>query len=129
MAAYDKTKNGMAFFDPSRPQDFIFISGTKVSISLLAFSVLQLCCSRQVSCHVLQKWCIFGGSDKEVTLFLRNQAMFGLFKSVGGGYVSDPPKVVQFWRIILRCGSIFVESEQHRLYPHLILRKGHLVTF
>ncbi|KAM3393788.1 hypothetical protein P3S68_002789 [Capsicum galapagoense] len=30
VAAYDKTKNGMAFFDPSRPQDFIFISGTKM---------------------------------------------------------------------------------------------------
>ncbi|KAF3652660.1 ATP-sulfurylase 3, chloroplastic [Capsicum annuum] len=40
VAAYDKTKNGMAFFDPSRPQDFIFISGTKVSISPLALSVL-----------------------------------------------------------------------------------------
>ncbi|CAN4091816.1 unnamed protein product [Withania somnifera] len=30
VAAYDTTKNGMAFFDPSRPQDFIFISGTKM---------------------------------------------------------------------------------------------------
>ncbi|KAG5587932.1 hypothetical protein H5410_048366 [Solanum commersonii] len=30
VAAYDKTQNGMAFFDPSRPQDFLFISGTKM---------------------------------------------------------------------------------------------------
>ncbi|MCD7463040.1 alpha tubulin suppressor [Datura stramonium] len=30
VTAYDKTKNGMAFFDPSRPQDFIFILGTKM---------------------------------------------------------------------------------------------------
>ncbi|KAJ7526688.1 hypothetical protein O6H91_16G018500 [Diphasiastrum complanatum] len=30
VAAYDKTKNQMAFFDPSRPQDFVFISGTKM---------------------------------------------------------------------------------------------------
>ncbi|CAN4116528.1 unnamed protein product [Withania somnifera] len=30
VAAYDKTKNRMAFFDPSRGQDFIFISGTKM---------------------------------------------------------------------------------------------------
>lgn len=31
VAAYDKTQGKMAFFDPSRPQDFLFISGTKVS--------------------------------------------------------------------------------------------------
>ncbi|OVA03455.1 sulfate adenylyltransferase catalytic domain [Macleaya cordata] len=30
VAAYDKTQGKMAFFDPSRPQDFIFISGTKM---------------------------------------------------------------------------------------------------
>ncbi|OIT26711.1 PREDICTED: ATP sulfurylase 1, chloroplastic-like [Nicotiana attenuata] len=30
VAAYDKTQNKMAFFDPSRPHDFIFISGTKM---------------------------------------------------------------------------------------------------
>ncbi len=30
MAAYDKTKSSMAFFEPSRAQDFMFISGTKV---------------------------------------------------------------------------------------------------
>ncbi|KAL8171156.1 hypothetical protein V2J09_022960 [Rumex salicifolius] len=30
VAAYDKTQNKMAFFDPSRPQDFVFISGTKM---------------------------------------------------------------------------------------------------
>ncbi|KAG9133627.1 hypothetical protein Leryth_019461 [Lithospermum erythrorhizon] len=30
VAAYDKTQNKMAFFDPSRAQDFVFISGTKM---------------------------------------------------------------------------------------------------
>ncbi|KAG7013521.1 ATP sulfurylase 1, chloroplastic [Cucurbita argyrosperma subsp. argyrosperma] len=30
VAAYDKTRGKMAFFDPSRPQDFLFISGTKM---------------------------------------------------------------------------------------------------
>lgn len=30
VAAYDKTQGRMAFFDPSRPQDFLFISGTKM---------------------------------------------------------------------------------------------------
>ncbi|CAI9287281.1 unnamed protein product [Lactuca saligna] len=30
VAAYDKTKQKMEFFDPSRPQDFLFISGTKM---------------------------------------------------------------------------------------------------
>lgn len=30
VAAYDKTQGKMAFFDASRPQDFVFISGTKV---------------------------------------------------------------------------------------------------
>lgn len=30
VAAYDKTEGKMAFFDPSRPQDFLFISGTKM---------------------------------------------------------------------------------------------------
>ena len=33
VAAYDKTQGRMAFFDPSRPQDFLFISGTKVYIT------------------------------------------------------------------------------------------------
>ena len=32
VAAYDKTQGKMAFFDPSRPQDFLFISGTKVCL-------------------------------------------------------------------------------------------------
>ena len=32
VAAYDKTQGKMAFFDPSRPQDFLFISGTKVCV-------------------------------------------------------------------------------------------------
>ncbi|THU58640.1 hypothetical protein C4D60_Mb03t16500 [Musa balbisiana] len=31
VAAYDKKQQKMAFFDPSRPQDFLFISGTKVT--------------------------------------------------------------------------------------------------
>lgn len=30
VAAYDKKQNRMAFFDPSRPDDFLFISGTKM---------------------------------------------------------------------------------------------------
>ncbi|KAL7220339.1 hypothetical protein ACSBR2_013258 [Camellia fascicularis] len=30
VAAYDKTQSKMAFFDPLRPQDFLFISGTKM---------------------------------------------------------------------------------------------------
>lgn len=30
VAAYDKSQSKMAFFDPSRPGDFIFISGTKM---------------------------------------------------------------------------------------------------
>ncbi|CAL5416213.1 unnamed protein product [Camellia sinensis] len=30
VAAYDKTQGKMAFFDPVRPQDFVFISGTKM---------------------------------------------------------------------------------------------------
>ncbi|XP_024358180.1 ATP sulfurylase 1, chloroplastic [Physcomitrium patens] len=30
VAAYDKTQSQMAFFDPSRAQDFLFISGTKM---------------------------------------------------------------------------------------------------
>jgi 3'-phosphoadenosine 5'-phosphosulfate synthase len=30
VAAYDKTQGKMAFFDPSRSQDFVFISGTKM---------------------------------------------------------------------------------------------------
>ncbi|VDO17477.1 unnamed protein product, partial [Brugia timori] len=30
VAAYDKTKGKMAFFDPSRSEDFKFISGTKM---------------------------------------------------------------------------------------------------
>ena len=30
VAAYDQTVNQMAFFDPSRKDDFLFISGTKM---------------------------------------------------------------------------------------------------
>jgi 3'-phosphoadenosine 5'-phosphosulfate synthase len=39
VAAYDKTQGKMAFFDPSRHGDFLFISGTKVC-SQLIFSIL-----------------------------------------------------------------------------------------
>lgn len=44
VAAYDKTQMKMAFFDPSRPQDFLFISGTKVKFLpvLLVLSSSQL---------------------------------------------------------------------------------------
>lgn len=34
VAAYDKTQGKMAFFDPSRTKDFLFISGTKVILLL-----------------------------------------------------------------------------------------------
>lgn len=37
VAAYDKTQGKMAFFDPSRPQDFLLISGTKVILLLTDF--------------------------------------------------------------------------------------------
>lgn len=40
-AAYDKTKKRMSFFDPSRLQDFLFISGSKVS----KLSALPLMCT------------------------------------------------------------------------------------
>ena len=33
VAAYDTVAKKMAFFEPSRSQDFLFISGTKVSVS------------------------------------------------------------------------------------------------
>lgn len=32
VAAYDKPAGKMAFFDPSRKDDFLFISGTKVGL-------------------------------------------------------------------------------------------------
>lgn len=45
VAAYDKTQMKMAFFDPSRAQDFLFISGTKVKflpvLPALSSSYLQ----------------------------------------------------------------------------------------
>lgn len=34
VAAYDMVEKKMAFFDPSRAKDFLFISGTKVGILL-----------------------------------------------------------------------------------------------
>lgn len=55
VAAYDKTQGKMAFFDPSRAQDFIFISGTKVCNLLLLLPTLfidshnQLCKFVQVT--------------------------------------------------------------------------------
>ena len=33
VAAYDTVERRMAFFDPSRAKDFLFISGTKVNIN------------------------------------------------------------------------------------------------
>lgn len=41
VAAYDTVQKKMAFFDPSRAKDFLFISGTKVRNSIL-FPVLYL---------------------------------------------------------------------------------------
>lgn len=44
VAAYDTKVNKMAFFDPSRAKDFLFISGTKVYIincSLICFRTNQ----------------------------------------------------------------------------------------
>ena len=35
VAAYDTRENKMAFFDPTRSKDFLFISGTKVFDSQL----------------------------------------------------------------------------------------------
>lgn len=39
VAAYDNVEKKMAFFDPSRAKDFLFISGTKVGTKLLLFAV------------------------------------------------------------------------------------------
>lgn len=41
VAAYDTVQKKMAFFDPSRAKDFLFISGTKVRNGIL-FPVLYL---------------------------------------------------------------------------------------
>lgn len=38
VAAYDSRKRKMAFFEPERSQDFIFISGTKMRSELYFFS-------------------------------------------------------------------------------------------
>lgn len=38
VAAYDSRKRKMAFFEPKRSQDFIFISGTKMRSELYFFS-------------------------------------------------------------------------------------------
>lgn len=35
VAAYDTVEKKMAFFDPSRAKDFLFISGTKVRLEFL----------------------------------------------------------------------------------------------
>lgn len=39
VAAYDKTKRRMDFFDPKRKDDFEFISGTKMRGSRLLYSI------------------------------------------------------------------------------------------
>lgn len=40
VAAYDTVEKKMAFFDPSRAKDFLFISGTKVSVQFWLHSYL-----------------------------------------------------------------------------------------
>jgi len=42
VAAYDTKVNKMAFFDPTRAKDFLFISGTKVFDSLSFNQMLQV---------------------------------------------------------------------------------------
>lgn len=42
MAAYDTVEKKMAFFDPSRSKDFLFISGTKVGTEVHFFVVSSL---------------------------------------------------------------------------------------
>lgn len=39
VAAYDNRKKKMAFFEPERSQDFVFISGTKMRSELYFFHV------------------------------------------------------------------------------------------
>jgi hypothetical protein len=39
VAAYDTLEKKMAFFDPSRAEDFLFISGTKVRKNYISFLV------------------------------------------------------------------------------------------
>jgi len=43
VAAYDKTVNKMAFFDPSRKEAFEFISGTKMRGKYSSFKKLAEC--------------------------------------------------------------------------------------
>lgn len=45
VAAYDKTQGKMAFFDPSRAQDFLFISGTKVLFLARLYRISYACLS------------------------------------------------------------------------------------
>jgi 3'-phosphoadenosine 5'-phosphosulfate synthase len=40
VAAYDTVAKEMAFFDPSRSQDFLFISGTKVGSLVFATFII-----------------------------------------------------------------------------------------
>lgn len=42
VAAYDKTQRQMAFYDPQRQEDFIFISGTKMRSKLAFFATVVL---------------------------------------------------------------------------------------
>ncbi|KAF5455798.1 hypothetical protein F2P56_025336 [Juglans regia] len=41
VAAYDTVDKKMAFFDPSRAKDFLFISGTKVELYLVSWLLVK----------------------------------------------------------------------------------------
>ena len=41
VAAYDTVQKKMAFFDPSRAKDFLFISGTKVETVPISFAAIS----------------------------------------------------------------------------------------
>jgi hypothetical protein len=64
VAAYDTVAKEMAFFDPSRSQDFLFISGTKVGSPQLSFSfrtssgllLLTVDLTYQPDAHLCQNW-------------------------------------------------------------------------
>lgn len=57
MAAYDTVEKKMAFFDPSRAKDFLFISGTKVrtkfnSVSVVYPAFIQVAIGLRVMNHI-----------------------------------------------------------------------------
>lgn len=58
VAAYDTTISKMAFFDPSRKSDFVFISGTKMRGWSLKCVVNLLFCNnkKNVFSRLGQKW-------------------------------------------------------------------------